>query len=59
MRRQCVRQNYERKIAARLAHSSQTNDAEALRANWRERAAGIGAPIGVELAEAFVVLDLE
>jgi LmbE family N-acetylglucosaminyl deacetylase len=49
----------ERKIAARLAHISQTVDAAALRTSWQTRAATIGAPMGLEYAEAFVVLDLE
>jgi len=48
----------ERKIAARLAHQSQTSDAEALRAGWRERASRIGAPAGLACAEAFTVLRL-
>ena len=46
----------ERKIAARLAHASQTADPDALRSGWRERAARIGAPVGLACAEAFVVL---
>lgn len=49
---------FERKIAARLAHESQTGDPEALREGWRERAACIGAEAGLPLAEAFVVLHL-
>lgn len=49
----------DRKIAARLAHASQTVDPEALREGWRARAATIGAPLGLELAEAFVVLRLD
>ena len=48
----------ERKISARLAHVSQTGDPDALRANWRQRAAHIGAPVGLECAEAFVVMRL-
>lgn len=50
---------FERKIAARLAHESQTSDREALRQGWRERAAAIGAEAGLGLAEAFVVLHLD
>lgn len=50
---------FERKVVARLAHESQTRDAEALRLGWRERAARIGAEAGLALAEAFVVLDLD
>jgi LmbE family N-acetylglucosaminyl deacetylase len=49
----------EHKIAARLAHTSQTADADALALNWRERAAQIGAPLGLMAAETFVVLHLE
>jgi LmbE family N-acetylglucosaminyl deacetylase len=54
-----VSASFERKIAARLAHSSQTSDAEALRAGWRDRAARIGASAGLTLAEAFVILHLD
>jgi LmbE family N-acetylglucosaminyl deacetylase len=50
---------FERKIAARLAHASQTTDPAGLEVGWRERAAGIGAPVGLGLAEAFVVLRLD
>lgn len=53
-----ISRGFERKIAARLAHKSQTSDPEALRAGWRERAARIGAEAGLPLAEAFVVLRL-
>jgi len=48
-----------RKIAARLAHASQTADPAALEAAWWERAKSIGAPVGLGLAEAFVVLQLD
>ena len=50
---------FERKIAARLAHASQTRDPAALRAGWRERAARIGAEAGPSLAEAFALLHLD
>lgn len=50
---------FDRKIAARLAHESQTSDPQALRQAWRERAARIGAEAGLPLAEAFVVLRLD
>lgn len=43
----------------RLDHASQTPDPAALRAGWRERAARIGAPAGLALAEAFTILDLD
>jgi LmbE family N-acetylglucosaminyl deacetylase len=49
----------ERKLAARLAHESQTPDAAALQLGWRERAARIGAEAGLALGEAFVVLGLD
>ena len=49
----------ERKIAARLAHASQTRDPVALRVGWRERAAQIGAAVGLAAAETFVVLRLD
>lgn len=48
---------WERKIAARLAHASQTPEPAALRASWRERAERVGAPAGLALAEAFTVVD--
>jgi LmbE family N-acetylglucosaminyl deacetylase len=50
---------FERKIAARLAHESQTADAEALKRHWRERGARIGAAAALPLAEAFVILHLD
>ncbi len=50
---------FERKLAARLAHGSQTPDPTALPASWRARAAEIGAAAGLPLAEAFTVLRLE
>jgi len=53
-----IRAGFERKIAARLAHTSQTGDAMALRDSWRERAAQLGAPYGIALAETFVILQL-
>lgn len=51
--------SFERKIAARLAHASQTSDAVSLRIGWRERAARIGAAEGLVLAEGFTVLRLD
>jgi len=50
---------FTRKIAARLAHASQTTDPVGLAAGWRERAARIGAPVDLPLAEAFTVLQLD
>jgi LmbE family N-acetylglucosaminyl deacetylase len=49
---------FERKLAARLARTSQTSDPAALAVGWRRRAADVGALAGVSLAEAFVVLTL-
>ncbi|CAA9533911.1 MAG: hypothetical protein AVDCRST_MAG49-107 [uncultured Thermomicrobiales bacterium] len=49
---------FDRKVAARLAHASQTPDPAALPAAWRDRHAAIGAPVGLALAEAFTVLTL-
>jgi LmbE family N-acetylglucosaminyl deacetylase len=51
--------SFERKLAARLAHRSQTPDPAALAEAWRARAAHIGAAAGLPLAEAFTVLELE
>ncbi len=48
-----------KKIAARLAHRSQTSDPVDLAASWRKRAEDIGAHAGLPLAEAFVVLHLD
>jgi len=50
---------FDRKVAARLAHASQTPDPDALRVGWRERARTIGAPAGLPLAEAFTILRLD
>ncbi|TMC60170.1 MAG: PIG-L family deacetylase [Chloroflexi bacterium] len=50
--------SFERKLAARLAHASQTPDPSVLRASWRERAATIGAPVALTCAEAFRVLNV-
>ena len=49
---------FERKLAARLEHRSQTADPAELRTRWRERAAETGAAVGLPLAEAFVLLRL-
>ncbi|HEU5440362.1 MAG TPA: PIG-L deacetylase family protein [Ktedonobacterales bacterium] len=48
----------EAKIAARLAHASQTADPEALAASWRRRAEETGRQGGLLLAEAFKRLTL-
>jgi LmbE family N-acetylglucosaminyl deacetylase len=44
---------FARKIAARLAHASQTGDASALEASFRCRAEETGQPAGFALAESF------
>lgn len=49
---------FTRKIAARLAHHSQTPDPAALPDSWRDRAVRIGAPVGLALAESFFVLHV-
>jgi LmbE family N-acetylglucosaminyl deacetylase len=46
-----------RKIAARLAHSSQHTDPIALEQNWYERAHQVGLAVGLEAAEAFKRID--
>jgi len=54
-----IGEGFDRKVAARLAHASQTVDASVLRVSWAERAAAIGALVGIPLAEAFTVLHLD
>ncbi len=49
---------FARKIAARLAHASQTSDAQALETAFRRRAEEIGRPAGLLLAEAFKRIEL-
>jgi len=44
---------FERKVAARLAHHSQTIDPDRLRADWIERARDAGVAAGLSCAEAF------
>lgn len=46
-----------RKIAARLAHSSQHTDPLELEKNWYERARLVGRAVGLEAAEAFKRVD--
>ncbi|GAC1405802.1 MAG: PIG-L family deacetylase [Ktedonobacteraceae bacterium] len=50
---------FERKLAARLAHASQTADPAALAAGWRERSASIGKSANLAFAEAFTLLELD
>ena len=48
---------FERKVAARAAHRSQTVDPLRLRGDWAERARRTGAPAGLALAEAFRAIE--
>lgn len=48
----------ERKIAARLAHASQTPDPRALPEHWQTLHAETGAAVGLPFAEAFTILSL-
>lgn len=50
---------FDRKVAARLAHASQTTDPDALREGWRRRARTIGAQADLPMAEAFTILHLD
>lgn len=54
-----ITEAFDRKIDARLAHVSQTKNPEGLRNGWSARAAAIGKPVGLTLAEAFVILVLD
>jgi LmbE family N-acetylglucosaminyl deacetylase len=54
-----ITEGFDRKIAARLCHASQTLDPAALPASWHARAASIGGPAGLPLAEAFTVLRID
>jgi LmbE family N-acetylglucosaminyl deacetylase len=49
---------FDRKLAARLAHESQTVDPVTLAQRWRVSAAMTGAPVKLAAAEAFTVLSL-
>lgn len=53
-----IEDGFDRKIGARLAHQSQMDDQRALREAWRQRAATVGSPVGLDSAEAFIVLQL-
>ncbi len=50
---------FERKLAARLAHESQTPDPTALVVGWRTRSASIGKAVNLAFAEAFTQLHLD
>jgi LmbE family N-acetylglucosaminyl deacetylase len=54
-----IASTFERKLAARLAHESQTVDPVALAERWRLSAAMVGARVKLAMAEAFTVLNLD
>jgi len=49
---------FERKVIARLAHTSQTADPAALPERFRVRDSDVGAPVGLPLAEAFTIVTI-
>ncbi len=53
-----VSATFERKVAARLAHASQTADPAALPERFRKRDSDVGAPAGLPLAEAFTIVTI-
>lgn len=53
-----IRAGFDRKIAARLAHQSQTPDPRELPRHWRQRAAEIGSSAALPLAESFTILNI-
>jgi LmbE family N-acetylglucosaminyl deacetylase len=54
-----IASTFERKLAARLAHESQTIDAVTLAEGWRLSAATVGARVTLAAAEAFTVLNVD
>jgi len=50
---------FERKLAARLAHESQTSNPTTLAEGWRRFAATTGAPLQLAAAEAFTLLHVD
>ena len=54
-----VSSTFERKLAARLAHESQTSNPTTLAEGWRRFAATTGAPLQLAAAEAFTVLHVD
>lgn len=48
----------DQKIAARLAHKSQTSDPTAVSPRIRERARNAGTPVNLPLAEAFTIVNI-
>lgn len=53
-----ISEGFERKVIARLAHTSQTPDPASLPENWQRRAAERGADAGLPMAEAFTILSI-
>ncbi len=49
---------FERKVAARLAHASQTADSAALPERFRKRDSDAGTPVDLPLAEAFTIVTI-
>ncbi|HEY8293577.1 MAG TPA: PIG-L deacetylase family protein [Thermomicrobiales bacterium] len=49
---------FDRKVAARLAHASQTADPAALPDRFRKRDRDAGAPVDLPLAEAFTIVNI-
>jgi LmbE family N-acetylglucosaminyl deacetylase len=49
---------FDRKVAARLAHASQTADPAALPERFRTRDRDAGAPVGLPLAEGFTIVTI-
>jgi LmbE family N-acetylglucosaminyl deacetylase len=54
-----IASTFERKLAARLAHESQTANPATLAEGWRRFAATTGAPLQLAAAEAFTLLHVD
>ena len=54
-----IASTFERKLAARLAHESQTSNPTTLAEGWRRFAATTGAPLQLAAAEAFTLLHVD
>jgi LmbE family N-acetylglucosaminyl deacetylase len=54
-----IASTFEHKLAARLAHESQTIDPVTLAERWRLSAETVGARVELAVAEAFTVLNLD
>ena len=54
-----IASTFERKLAARLAHESQTSNPTTLAERWRRLAATTGAPLQLAAAEAFTLLHVD